>query len=179
VKAFTIATGLASLFGFILQIFDLFPQLGAFRGSAAMFFLGVCAGSLVRAIAPASIRLNVEMTGFTVLVAVFILAIFGLLVTATLTTDATRRGEMFVAAAFGLAALLVLLMGGFMMMSDRPAQGGLTVRELRMLADDAVEAKDVERAVRHLRAIQSKLQDEQACRKVEEEIQRLERGVAH
>jgi hypothetical protein len=178
VKAFTIATGLASLFSFILQIFDLVPQLGAFRSSGAIFLAGVCVGSLVRAIAPGSIRLNVEITGFTSLAGVFVLATLGLLVTAILTTDASRRVDLFAATMVGLGALLVLLMFGAMFMSDRPARGSPTLRELRMLADDAVKAQDVERAVRHLRAIQSKLQDEQACNKVEEEIQKLERGMA-
>lgn len=102
--AFTITTGLASLFSFIIQIFDFFPRLGKARLIIATFLVGVFVGSLLRAIAPASIRLNVAMTGLTVLVGIFLLVLVGLLVTAVTTTDAQRRTELFVVTGLGLAA---------------------------------------------------------------------------
>ena len=72
-----------------------------------------------------------------------------------------------------ITSVLVLLVGATVM-GERPLgeTRRLTMRELRMLADDAVKAQEVERAVQHLRAIQSRLQDENAYRKVEEEIPR-------
>jgi len=46
---------------------------------------------------------------------------------------------------------------------------------LRTLADEAIKANDIERAIGHLRASS---QTQQARNNVQQEIQRLERGVA-
>ena len=154
---FTVVTGLASLFGFVVQIFDFFPRFGQARERVFLVFLGVFVGSLARAVSPGSIRFNFEFTGFSALVTVYGTALIALAFTGALIKDQQRRGEIFAVSAAAFAGFLFVIFFGYLLISA-PAvndeRNQLTIHELDSLARQAVDAKDYERAEMHLRSIE-------------------------
>jgi energy-coupling factor transporter transmembrane protein EcfT len=170
---FTIVTGLASLFGFAIQVFDLFPKLGNIRQRVFLFLLGIFVGSLLRAIAPGSISFNVEINGFTLLVGLLATVIGSCVVAAGLTSDRLKRSELFAVSGFGTLIFVAVLFFGLMTYSPSAEEARvavekqrLTVRELSSLADQAIQAKDYERAVMHLNALQLRLQTDDLRKKL-------------
>lgn len=179
IDTFTLITGLASLFGFAIQIFDLFPRYGKARQRIFLLLVGIFVGSLLRAIEPASIHLNLEVTGFTTFVTLFALVIVGFLIAAATSNDIRKRGEFFAVAGLGFVGFMFTVFLGSMMFGgiESPAfeKEKLTVHELSVLSEEAVKSKDYERAVMHLKTIESRLQTDQARRNlVEERIRSIE-----
>lgn len=175
---FTLVTGITGILSFVLQVFDLFPKLGKARSVVGLLLVGVCIGSLIRAVEPAGIKINIEVTRSTVVLAVIGAVVIAFLIAAAMTRDARRREELF--GVTGSGTLLFILIFGVSGMASVASAGveRLTVQELRLLVDNASAAKDVELAVRHLRALQTRFQDETARSQIEERIHALEREAA-
>ncbi len=176
---FTLITGLASLFGFAIQIFDLFPRLGRARQVVFLILIGVFIGSTIRAIEPASIRFNVQVTGFTAFIGLFILVVVGFLIAGASTTDPKRRGELFGIAGVGFLGLMFTAFLGSLMFGaiDSPAIANqkLTIHELSVLSDEALRQKDYERAVMHLKSVETRLHSDEARKKlIGEKIRAIE-----
>lgn len=178
IDTFTLITGLASLFGFIIQIFDFFPRFGKVRQIVFIFLFGVFSGSLLRAIEPSGIRLNFEFTGFGLLLFIFTLVLIALLITAAFTDDIRKRTELFTASGIGFFAFLIFAFFGAIMSGvlDNPniEKERLTAHELNLLSNDAESLKDNERAIMYLTKIKSRLKDIDACKAVDERIKQLE-----
>ena len=90
-ETFTIVTGIASLIGFGIQMFDIFPQLGKHRKELALVFLGIFIGSLIRAIEPASIRLKLEISWTVVLIGLFVATFFAIIWMAAISDRQDRQ----------------------------------------------------------------------------------------
>jgi hypothetical protein len=171
---FTLVTGLASLFAFVIQIFDLFPKFSKGRDFLVVFLPGVFIGSLMRAFDASSVKLKVELNGMVVVVTVAICLVVGFLVWGARTTDPGRRSELF--AVGGIAAiptLFILLAWGI---SNAPAAefGSLSVHELSVLADEASRLKDYERAVSRLQDLKGRLLDESQRKAVDDRIRKAQ-----
>lgn len=179
VDPFTLVTGIASLLGFVLQVFDVFPRFSKLRHSAFLLFLGVFLGGLIRTIDPSGIKLTLELGGFAVLVAFFGGGILLLLIIAAFTSDYRKRGEFLGASGVGFFAFILFLMFGGVMSgaAENPAieKQRLTVSELQDLTEKALRVEDSERAVMHLRTIEGRLQKDAGRRKiVQERIRTIE-----
>lgn len=176
---FTLVTGLASLFGFAIQAFDLFPKFGRARQTVFVLLVGIFIGSLLRAIDPSSVRLNLHITGFTIVIALFAVVIIGFLMTAAFTQDFKKRNEFYGVAGIGfLAFIFVLMFGGiFSGAVESPAveKRRVTITELNALADRALQNKDFERARMHLRTIEERVRgDDERSKVVKEKIRQIE-----
>ncbi len=159
---FTLVTGIASLLGFALQMFDIFPRFAKVRQALFFFVLGIFVGSVVRAIEPAAIRVSFQLGGFAVLIAVFGAVIVLLLVIAATTSTPQKRVEFLGASGIGfLAFIFVLMFGGILSgAAESPAmeKQRLTISELQQLSEGALKLKDFERAAMHLRTIEARVQ---------------------
>ena len=134
---------------------------------------------MLRAIEPASIRFNFEVTGFTAFIAAFIVIIAGLLVAAAATTDARKRGELFGAAGLGFMGFIFTAFMGSLMTgaatSPAAERARLTITELKLLSDESAKLRDFERAVEHLKAIEARLSSNDPRRVViKEQVQALQ-----
>ena len=155
---FTVVTGVATLVSFALQVFDLFPVLKNWRERAALIFLGVFVGSLLRAVQPGSIKLNLELTGFAVLVGIYGAALLLLALIAALARESQRREEVFTATAIGfIPFIFVLFIGSMLIMRPPDDTDQLTIHELDLLAKGAEQSRSYERAEMFLHRIETRL----------------------
>jgi hypothetical protein len=141
--------------------------------------LGVFIGSALRAIEPSSIRLNIEITGFTLYVGAFVLILIGLLVAAAFTNEPEKRVEFYGAAVFGFLGFMFTVLLGSVMFGDvsNPAsqKAQLTISELNKLSDEAAKTKDFERAIDHLKTIKARLPaGDERLSVIEQKIQGLQ-----
>jgi len=182
---FTLVTGLASLFGFAIQAFDLFPQLGRARQTVFLILVGVFLGSLLRAIDPSSVKLNLQVSGFTILVAIFLTIVIGFLIAAAFSKDTIRRGEFYNIATVGSFIFFVFLViggivtyGGIKTSSEETIsleKEKITTSELSTLVEQALQHKDFERAIMHLRTIKSRLdQNDERVKSIQEKIKQIQ-----
>ncbi len=160
---FTLITGVASLIGFFIQVFDLFPKFGKLRQPLFFLFLGFFLGSLIRTFDSSSIKFAIEITFLTGMIAFVTLITLSLLVGAAFTNDWKRRGELHATAGLSFGLLLILLFAKAI--SSAPDSGWnrvqlekaqLSVQELNYLVERAAEEKNYERAVMHLEEIKSR-----------------------
>jgi hypothetical protein len=176
---FTIVTGLASLFGFAVQVFDLFPKFGRARQVIFLLLVGVFIGSVLRAIEPSSVKLNIQFTGFTIIIALFAAVIIGFLMAAAFSTDVNKRGEFYGVASIGfIVFVFILFLGGLLsgtLESPVVEKQRVTISELNTLAERALQNRDFERAIMHLHAIESRILGDSARLKlIQEKIRQIE-----
>lgn len=176
--AFTLITGLASLFGFAIQVFDLFPKFGRARQTVFLLLVGIFVGSLLRAIDPSSVRFDIRVTGFTIVIVSFALVIVGFLMAAAFSRDIQRRGEFYGVAGIGfLVFIFVLLFGGLMsgaMETPVMEKERITITELNALAEHALQNKNYERALIHLRTIHARVRGDDRANTILEKIRQVE-----
>lgn len=176
---FTLITGLASLFGFTIQAFDLFPKFGHTRQTIFLLLTGIFVGSLLRAIDPSSIKLSLQITGFTVVIALFAIVIMGFLIAAAFSTDAGKRGEFYGVAGIGFFVFVFILIAGGIAstagVSPVVEKQRVTITELNTLVERALQNKDFERALMHLRTIEDRVQGDAIRMKLtQERIRQIE-----
>jgi len=176
---FTLITGLASLIGFAIQVFDLFPKIGRVRQTVSLLLVGVFIGSFLRAIDPSSVKLNFQFTGFAIIVALFATVIVGFLMAAAFSSDIAKRSEFYGVAGIGfLVFIIVLFFGGLISGSvDNPSmeKQRISISELNILADQAIQNKDFERALMHMHTIESRINGtDPRLKTIKEKIQRIQ-----
>ena len=158
---FTWITGIASLIGFGIQLLDLFPQHKDARQSILLFSAGLFLGSLLNAVEPASIKIQIRLTGFVLLISVLTAVWIGLLLIAAFTNDPNKRSMLFGACGFGLIPyIFILLFGSLFSGTVEPPKvemQRITSSELLFLSEKAIEHKDFERAIAHLETMQSRI----------------------
>ena len=175
INYFAYITGIASLLGFILQIFDVFPKHAEFRKSAFLFIFGVFIGSFIKALDASQIKVDFSLSGYSVLVGVFILVIVGFLIAAAYMSDSSRRKELFGVSGIGFFVLMIILFAGTLMnrscTSPEIEKSRLTINELILLVDSAEQRKDFDRAIMHLETIKNQLEaNDQRNKSIDERI---------
>ena len=176
---FTLVTGLASLFGFVIQVFDLFPKFGRARQTVFLLLVGIFIGSLLRAIDPSSVKLNLQVTGITIVIVLFAVVIMGFLIAAAFSTDGTKRGEFYGVAGIGFFVFIFVLIVGLVASNTGESpyveKQRLTITELNVLVDQALQNKDFERALMHLRTIEERVRgDDERTKVVKERMRQIE-----
>jgi len=92
---FTYITGGASLVGLSLQIFDVFPNYAAYRKYISLFIAGIFVGTLLNTFNASHINFDIRISGFTLLITVFVITILGFLITGAKTKEPRKREELF------------------------------------------------------------------------------------
>jgi hypothetical protein len=158
-ETFTIVTGIASLIGFGIQMFDIFPQLGRHRKELALVFLGIFIGSLIRAIEPASIRLKLDISWTVVLVGFFVVTFFAIIWMAAISDRQDRQAKYSDLLRY-LVLIFAMIVGPRLLFSSNDATRSiesLTINQLRVLAKDADSRKDYGKAAYFLGIIDERL----------------------
>jgi hypothetical protein len=176
---FTLLTGLVTLAGFTIQVFNLFPRLGRARQVVFLLTVGVFVGSLLRAIDPASVRIAISISGFTVIVSLFVLVIVGFLTAAAFTADAKKRGEFYGISSIGFFVFIfVLIFGGVTSQTGESTsveKQRITITEFNLLVERALQTKDLDRALMHLHTMERRLShDEERAKAIRERIRQIE-----
>lgn len=178
--AFTILTGLASLFGFAFQIFDVFPQHARGRQSIWMLIMGGFIGGLLATLDVHAVRLDFAFTGYTIsMTALAVLVVF-FAVMAAFTESKTRRRGFYIVG--GLAALAfaittsVAALIGTVSDSDLLRQDTVNAQELQWLAERAQQRGDTARQAHHLALLLDRLDaDDERRGALQAELDRLRR----
>ena len=159
ISPFTYIAGIASVLGFILQVFNVFPKYGQLRKSLLLVILGFFAGSILGTFDSSSIVFKFEITRFTLLMGVFVLVIVGFLVSAAFTNDLYKRNQLFGVAGVGTIIFIFVLLFGSLATLETPMQekSKLTISELISLAEDAEHKGNYDRAIMHLESVKSRL----------------------
>ena len=161
----TIASGIASLLSLLIQIVDLFPRFARFRLAVFIFFTGIFLGSFLRAFDSSSVKLSIQITGMGIIITTIGTIVVGFLVAAAFSDKNDKRSEFYVVAA--IAAVVFLLSVFFSSDNFKPVKPpedgiGLSVTELNLLSDHALQNKDFERAIMYLQTIKNRLQNNDA-----------------
>lgn len=145
-------TGIATLVGFAVQVFDLFPRFAKQRNAVVLLLIGVFVGSTLRAFDSAKLVFDLTVSGGVVLVGVFVVVILGAVIAAAATTDRIRRSELYAVAGFAAAPFVMFVLPAVGMSSiDAPTvqereRASLTIGELNGLSERALLAGDFDRA---------------------------------
>jgi hypothetical protein len=176
---FTIITGVVTLFGFLIQVFGYLPRLGDFRQHLAIFSLGVCLGSIVGELNPSKLSLDFALTGFTVIVLVFILVIVAFLIIPIFTHDAGRRAEYYAVAGIGFFVFIFVLMFGSASGTKHEATAdtvmqSLTIGDLNALVSYDLGRQDFDMALVRLDAMKELMPgSDERLKVVNERIQQV------
>jgi len=161
---FTLVTGLASLFGFAMQIFDVFPKFSQGRQSVLLLLIGGFLGSIVSTIDASSVKLAFVLDGYTLSMTALAAVIVFFAVAAAFTADTRRRRGFYIvggiaALAFAITTSVVALVRT---VSDSDAVNAkrLQPQELSWLADRAEQQGDLQRAQLHLESLGKMLDDD-------------------
>jgi hypothetical protein len=158
---FAWVTGIASLISFGIQIFDLFPKYKEARHGVLFFSAGLFLGSLLNAVEPSSIKIQVHLTGFVLLISALTTILGGLVLVAAFTSDSDKRATLLVVSGLGLIPYVFILFIGSLITgavdNPRNATQKITATELFYLSEKAIEHKDYERAITHLETAQSRM----------------------
>lgn len=141
--AFTLVTGLASLLGFAMQIFDVFPSHAKGRQAVWMLLLGAFVGGLLATTDWRGMHLALTLDAFTLtMLALGALVVF-FAVAAAFTADTRRRRGFYIVG--GIAAL------GFTIASSVAALVG-TVTDSRLIGQNVVNAQELQWLIERARS---------------------------
>ncbi|EMB48627.1 Uncharacterised protein [Vibrio mimicus] len=151
---FTYITGVATLIGFGMQLFDFLPSFRAYRQSAFLVFLGMFIGSLFNTIDGSQVQLSFEISALSLLVC----AIGAVIVWCLYVAKKERREEFFGVAGLATFVLFMILMfGGLSGLKTEEEKDRLTLTEFIVLSDYAEQKGDFEKAIKHREAVLNKL----------------------
>jgi hypothetical protein len=176
--AFTILTGLASLFGFAFQIFDVFPQHARGRQSLWMLIMGGFLGGLVATLDVHSVRLDFAFTGYTISMTALAALVVFFAVMAAFTESATRRRGFYIvgglaALAFTIATSVAALVGT-VQDSGLVRQDVVNEQELQWLVERAQQRGDTARQAHHIELLLQRLdRDDERREALQAELTRL------
>ena len=162
--AFTLITGLASLFGFAMQIFDIFPAHAKGRQAIWMLLLGAFLGGLLATTDWRGMELSLVWNGFTLSMAALAALVVFFAVAAAFTADTRRRRGFYIvggiaALAFTIATSVGALVGT-VTDSKLLKQNVVNEQELTWLIERASERGDRERALHHIEALLDRLDED-------------------
>jgi len=149
--AFTYITGIAGLLGLVLQLKDTFPQHRETRKTVVLLVLGVFLGSLVSSLRSVKVDLSTTVTPFSVLVGVFVAVLAVIVVAAVLSSEHSKREQLFMVTGLGTFALMILLFFGTLVsgldsQSDRETRR-LTIDELLEMSSQHLGRKNFDRSI--------------------------------
>lgn len=161
---FTLVTGLASLFGFAMQIFDVFPKFSQGRQSVLLLLIGGFLGSIVSTIDASSVKLAFVLDGYTLSMTALAAVIVFFAVAAAFTADTRRRRGFYIVggiAALGFAITTsVVALVRTVSDSDVVSAKRLQPQELSWLAEKAELQGDLQRAQLHLETLAGQMDDD-------------------
>lgn len=162
--AFTLITGLASLFGFAVQIFDIFPAHAKGRQAIWMLLLGAFLGGLLATTNWQGMELSLVWDGFTLsMTALAALVVFFALAAAFTADTRRRRGFYIVGGIAALAFTIATSVGalvGTVTDSKLLKQNVVNEQELVWLIDRANDRGDQERALHHIESLLDRLDED-------------------
>lgn len=178
---FIYITGLASLMGFVLQIFNVFQKYKASRNAISFILFGVFIGSIISKFEPNTIKFDIAVNGYIILLALFITVILTTLVIGFLTNKKTRKTELFTVSTVAFVFFLIILFAGSITTSEqheldmkKMETGNPNIEELIHIANLNENNHNLDRAIIHLEMIKTRLKrDDPRYGVIEERIRKL------
>lgn len=162
--AFTLITGLASLLGFAMQAFDIFPTHAKGRQAIWMLLLGAFLGGILATTNWQGMELSLVWDGFTLsMTALAALVVFFALAAAFTSDTRRRRGFYIVGGIAALAFTIATSVGalvGTVTDSKLLKQNVVNEQELVWLIDRASDRGDQERALHHVESLLDRLDED-------------------
>ncbi|MCG8096881.1 MAG: hypothetical protein JAZ17_25200 [Candidatus Thiodiazotropha endolucinida] len=173
---FAYISGVASLLGFMLQVFDVFPTHADIRKSLFLLALGIFIGTIFNAMDASEIEVTFKASGYVILVSVLLLITIIALIAGAMMEDKERRGELFAVSGVSSFIFMLVLIFGYIFSSisssvdsENVEKSRLTTNELLLLADSAMAQGDYEREIMHLETLKNRFYIEDIRRKKLEE----------
>lgn len=162
--AFTLITGLASLLGFAVQIFDVFPAHAKGRQAIWMLLLGAFLGGILATTNWEGMELALVWDGFTLSMTTLAALVVFFALAAAFTSDARRRRGFYIvggiaALAFTIATSVGALVGT-VTDSRLLKQNVVNEQELVWLIERAEDRRDSERALHHIDTLLERLDED-------------------
>lgn len=153
---FIYITGVAALAGFVLQIFNVFQGYKNIRNSISFILLGVFVGSIISKFEPNTIKFNIAIDGYMIIVTLFIIVILTSLVVGLINRNKIRKKELFTVSGIALTVFLIILFAGSLPVPEKHEleMRNLSIEELIYVADKNEKKHNLERAIIHLEMIQ-------------------------
>jgi len=160
--AFTLITGLASLFGFVMQIFDVFPAHAKGRQALWMLLLGGFLGGLIATTNWDGMKVAMTLDGFTLTMIALAAVVVFFAVAAAFTSDTRKRRGFYIVGGIAALAFTISSSVGALVRTvtdgELLKQAALNEQELSWLVERAETRGDRERAVHHLDALIDRLE---------------------
>ncbi|WP_423141500.1 hypothetical protein ACOYW6_11750 [Parablastomonas sp. CN1-191] len=119
---FTLITGIASLIGFAIQIFDVFPTFARFRRDALLLAVGLFIGSFVSGLSRSQVTIDLRslqsVTPMQMLIGAVALVTAFLLISARFQANSDHRQETYAVGFCGAGLIVALLIGYSIYNSD-------------------------------------------------------------
>lgn len=167
---FTVVTGLASLFGFIMQALDVFPKHERGRQALWMLAIGAFLGGLLSTLDIRTVSLDFKLTGYTMSMTALGALVLFFAVMAAFTENHTRRRGLYIVG--GLAALAFVIttsvaaLVGTVTDSELVRQDVVNEQELQWLIERADQRNDLVRQAHHLSLLINRLDEDDERRPV-------------
>lgn len=161
---FTYITGIASLLGLLLQVFDIFKEHKQLRNSASLLTAGVFLGSIIGALDTSTIKVDISFGGYEILVAIAIIILTSAVLYYMITNDDEKQVSLLPIIFGGTIGLFMLLTFGASRGKNNDYRSHidlmnskLTVGELLVIAETNETNQDYDRAIMHLENAQQRL----------------------
>ena len=162
--AFAIITGLASLFGFAMQAFNVFPEHARGRQALWMLAIGLFLGGLLSTLDIRAVRLDFAFTGYTIAMTALGALILFFAVMAAFTENHTRRRGFYIVGGLGALAFTittsVAALVGTVTDSQLVRQEVVNEQELGWLIDRAQARGDAARQLHHMVLLLQRLDED-------------------
>lgn len=178
---FIYITGVVSFTGLVLQIFNVFQRYKNIRNSISFILLGVFVGSIISKFEPNTIKFNIAIDGYMIVVTLFIIVILTSLVVGLINRNKIRKKELFTVSGIAFAFFLIILFFGSIPTLEKHElemkkleMNNLSIEELIYIADENEKKHNLDRAIIHLEMIKSRLkQDDPRYEVVDERIKKV------
>jgi len=158
---FSLITGVATLLGFMLQVRDIFPEHRESRKNLLILISGIFIGTVLGGLQNITVQYNVPLTGHTLLVGFISIVLGVLVIVGALSTESTKRDDLFSITGVGVFVLMLILMfGGSTGSTGERSNRILTADELMMLVDINTEKGNIDRSIFLLQQIKAKLKND-------------------
>lgn len=162
--AFAIITGLASLFGFAMQAFNVFPEHARGRQALWMLAIGLFLGGLLSTLDIRAVRLDFAFTGYTIAMTALGALILFFAVMAAFTENHTRRRGFYIVGGLGALAFTITTsvsaLVGTVTDSQLVRQDVVNEQELSWLIDRAETRGDTARQIHHMELLLQRLDED-------------------
>jgi hypothetical protein len=176
---FAVITGIATLTGFAIQLFGLFPDWKRLRTEIVFLSLGLFIGSLASSLSSSTIQLSVPITPMQILIGGVAIVTAVLVLSARFQVKEPHRQETYAVSLGGVVVLLVLLSAYGLANYGPEREPTMSLDEYLLVANAASSRGNYDRAIELLERAQRSMEqsDERKKRLADRLVELRQRQV--